>query len=307
MKKICLFISLITLVSCDREKDTPEPSNFKNLALKKLNVQFDLSTGTVFNLADSNLFTQAVLLRVGNPLFGRITKGSDAGQYVYKADRKSVLIDSAEYQICEGNNCKSAWIIFKVSPGSCLMEPHSDKFTYNLEDTLFLPIISNDTSYCPDAQVSKLENLPVGHGFVHNNKAALILPTFFKGNVSFTYDITNGHQTKTTPVELTVQLDQTYCDAHFKLTPDTIRQGYNPSITLSLESLLANDFFAIDFVNLQTFELIEDSQNSYFTVTKYGNEIRINPLGASGSGSFYYKLCTSSGKCETAKVLLKIQ
>ncbi len=109
MRKICFFIYLLILAGCDREKDAPEPSKFNNLVPRKLNVQFDLLSEAVFSLADSNLFTQPVLLKVGSPLFGKITKGSKAGQYVYKTERKSVLIDSAEYKICEGNNTNIRW------------------------------------------------------------------------------------------------------------------------------------------------------------------------------------------------------
>lgn len=308
MKKIYYLIILVFLGSCDIDKDTQEPSNFDKIVLKNLNIQFELLSETAFNLVDSNIFTQPVLLKVGDPVFGIITKGSKTGQYVYKPNDKSILKDSAEYQICQGNDCKTGRILFNISPNSCIMDPHSDKFVANLRDTLFLPIISNDISYCPNAHISKIDDINVGHGFVHNDRAALILPAFFKGDLQFSYDMTNGYQTKKTPVELKVQLDQTYCDDHFKLNPDSFIFTGNPIQPLAIQKLLLNDFYSADFTDLSSFELINDSSTSInFSISVPGNEIQIQPLQTPASGSFSYRLCTNSGKCGIGRVSIKIQ
>jgi len=307
LKSIIVILSLsISFLACDRDRNNPLPSEWENIFLKNFQVEFSPNNQKLFSIVDSNGFRQAFELKIGSPLFGTLSKGPTAGSYYYLSNGKYVGSDSLIYEIREGAKIKSGKVWFKVSASDCFMNPHSDKFNnILLDDTLFLPIISNDTSYCPNAHVASLAALSIGHGFVHNNVAALILPAFYKGDVTFKYEMSNGVQSKMTPVELTVNYDQAYCDRNFRVRPDSFQFSGN-TLIISFSSLLLNDGYCPEFADENNITISSTTVGTNgFQALIIGHDIIVNNISTSiNKGEFEYTLCTNSGTCQTAKISL---
>lgn len=304
-----LLLILGFVLGCDRIKDTPEPDYFTRFNPKTISISLLESGGkTIFNVLDSNLLKSEYRIIVGNPVFGSLIAGASPGLYEYVSPSGFSGKDSVAYQICVGEICKSAWISFYVPAKSCRMRAFNDAYSYPLNDTLFLPVLENDT-FCSGGLIQLSNQPPVGSIRVKGNQIALLLPEFYEGSVSFPYTLKSGTDSSSAQVNVTVSLTGGYCDRKFKAVNDTITllQGFHFK-TFKPEDLIFNDIQCNGAILPGSFAIVPSPPSNPLYQLKFQQNrwwFLVKQPQNFTSGTFQYKVCTNSGKCDTATVVIK--
>lgn len=312
MKRHILIVLLTTILislGCDRIHDTPEPDQFLVFKPKALSISIPSGQENfVFNVLDSNDLKSEYRLNMGKPVFGTMEKGNTPGQFVYKSPNGFTGKDSVSYEVCRNNVCKQGWISFYILSGQCVLKAKDDAYMIPMRDTLFLPVLDND-SICFVNNLSFPTGASIGTVFRSGNKAALILPPFFEGPVHFSYKIDNGLEADTGEVSIDVFTDLSYCDRRFNARNDTLRllNGFN-FITFYPQALIQNDQACKDSIRTSSFAIVPSppsntvyelkfQQNRWWFLVKKPQDFT--------TGTFQYRLCTNSGKCDTATVVIQ--
>jgi len=306
---IYLITTLLVILGCDRIHDTPEPDQF--LIFKPKALSFSIPEGhadVVFNVLDSNDLKSEYTLKMGQPAFGTLEKGTTPGQFTYKAPIGFSGKDSVSYEVCRNDVCKQGWISFYILSGQCVLKAKDDTYLVPMRDTLFLTVLEND-SICFVNNLSFPSGASIGSIFTSGNKAALILPPFYEGPVQFSYVIGDGQKADTAEVSIDVFTDLSYCDRQFKARNDTLRllTGFN-FITFYPQALIQNDLACKDSIRTSSFAIVPSppsntvyelkfQQNRWWFLVKKPQDFT--------AGTFQYRVCTNSGKCDTATVVIQ--
>jgi hypothetical protein len=296
--------------SCDKDVDKPTPNEIKDFQPRNFRISFGPLEKISFQLTDSFPFSNSYQLSLGKPQNGNLLKGDGPGEYVYQSGHISVESDLVEYTICQEGNCKSGNIQFRVAAKSCYMAIHGDTYVKSLKDTMLLPVLENDSSFCPGSHFSDFQSLVPGTRiFAHNSFAAVVPPPFFKGILVFKYKMSNGSQTKEAEVSVQTEPDLSYCDRHFNPVNDTIlfdALGNSQTVEKTIDEVLGNDKYCPDYVNLHSFEALPPSnQVPGYGFYRSGNHLIFNIPAGVTSAIFQYRFSTISGLTKTATIWLR--
>ncbi len=296
-------------LGCDRIQDTPEPDYFIKFNPEPISFKLEQNNRDfLFNLLDSNTIKAEYQIIMGIPVFGAIAQGAVPGAYQYTPPVNFFGKDSVEYQICLGSVCKTAFISFVVPKPDCQQLAVNDNYTLPLSDTLWLNVLENDV-VCENSILELQTNPSAGVAAVVGKKIRLILPDFFEGSLIFNYVLKNGIETGIGEVSVSLSLTQTYCDQRFKANDDELilPAGFNFR-TFKPEDLIFNDIKCIGENPISSFSIVPSPpSNPVFELKFQQNRwwFLIKQPQSFTSGTFKYKVCTNSGKCDTATVVIR--
>ena len=267
-------------------------------------------TEVSFNLLDSNEIKSEYRVIMGTPGHGTLTSGSLPGAYQYTVNPTFWGTDSVTYQICQGEVCKPGVIYFIISPPHCRIKAFDDSFVKILDDSLLIPILDNDSATCGNVHLQSIAYNGAGTAEISRNSVMLRLPDFYEGTVNFSYTIENGDSSSSANATIQVRIDEAYCNQRFKALDDTLT--FYPNFNFRIFNpgeLIVNDVRCVSSTNLSSFEIINPPSDSLYEVKKQNNRwwfIVKNPA-AFTTGTFQYRICTNSSKCDTANVLVRKQ
>lgn len=304
-----LLLLLLLAQACDKVKDTPEPDYFQAFEPQKIQVSTEPGESQVWvNILDYNQIKAEYRLEMGEPHHGTLSTGVVPGGFLYTSNPGFYGIDSVTYRVCLGSVCKSGAIYFHIIAPNCPVKAKNDDYQLILSDVLELPVLGNDSSLCAPASIRSLVYSGPGTAQIVGDSIHVRLPEFYEGEIQLTYTIGNSFGTSSAQVRARVSIDEAYCAARFIPVSDTLTI-VNP---LQFKTFIPSDLYHNDtrchsILNLSSFEILNTPSNPVYELKYQSNRywFLVKDSSSFTQGTFQYRLCTNSGICRTANVVIR--
>jgi|GEM_PF-1342203 hypothetical protein len=308
---IFLFASILLHWGCDKLKENPRPVFLIEDAPAHIEIDMLGNDSVSFELFDTTTLGKQITVTVRQPVNGTISPSGATGSFVYTPYPGFVGSDSLVYVYCLGNECKEAKVNIQVFP-PCQFSLSPDFFSFpeRTSDSISLDVLINDNlGQCVSARISKAWSAEAEILSWANGKIDFKLKPFTTGKVNISYEVCGSfNRCHITDVVVETNPASSYCENRFYTTNDTLvlPNGFYFKI-FQPSDLLTNDGFCATSIDLNSFEIIRFPASINGGKLVFQNSawwyLVNNPQGFQ-SDNFAYRICSQSGKCDTATVTI---
>jgi len=313
LNKFLFFALCILLITaCDKVKDSAEPDVWSSFELKTIQTNTFVNGSTEIDILGQNQLPVQATIRISRqPQHGQISFNSSILRFVYTPETNWFGKDSAEFEACHENNCKTGNINLEVTDTTTpcqIIVPN-----YSLSVLTGYRFLSTDSVFNCGGKIERLIGSVPSAVRLENGRIKINFPDQFQDSVSFSFEVcsqSSGCVTGT--IKLMVNPDPVICQNQFVLNPDIIKIASNVQAkSIAYDSLYINDRSCPGDLIYESLQVTEGPKNGRF-------ELRSNIQGRflryfkdetfiAGTDSISYNVSSSSGSTKSTKVYIKVQ
>jgi hypothetical protein len=309
---VSLFLSLLMASACDKVKDSQEPDVWPNFELKPILVNVFTNGSAEINFLHENpIPVQANFRITRQPTNGRINLDAQRLLFIYTPRAGWSGKDSAEFEACKANQCKTGIIHFEVTDTTQPCTPFAP--TYLLQVLTGYRFLQIDSLFACDGKIERLLGNVPAEVQLSNGRIKINFPPTFLDSASFGYEVCSpAGICATSVITLLVNPDPADCQNQFRPQPDVIRLAPNiQAKSVLYDSLYANDLSCTGDIRYQSIEVIGPPTRGTYELRSniQGRFIRYfkDPNFVSGLDSITYTVSTFSGSTKSTKVFFQVQ